>query len=286
MRPGSKDDGLSQMAYNALAGRVGTVLVVDPTSGRIRNRIAHSTDVQFETSPFELAQIVTAYIGLDSRVIDERTLLPCEHKQSTIDVVDALAENCTSFFRALSRKTTAEAFARGAATLGFVYYGIEASTDQAQVVRPIPTRLPPAPGPDEFAELAAFGQAMIARDLHFANLVATISSGKTPAERFASYITTTARGPAPLTDKLNLTALAVIRRGLIKAVDAGDMSGAATSPAVVAAKAGSGRGSTVLITFAPASMPEIALVVRLAEGDQRAAADVAGRFFQAFFKRK
>ncbi len=285
-RPGGVDPAINELASNALSNRTGTVLVIDPRSGRILNRVANSADVQFETSPFGLTQIVTAYAALASGVITDKTLLPCDASGREVDIVQALADGCSSFFRALSQKIDLDRFSRSAETLGFVYYRIENVSEGSQVVRPIGAKLPTQRRPEEFAELAAEGQAMLARDLHFANLVTTLATGTTSAERFARYITTAARGPAPPSEPLNASALATIRRALVKAVDSGELAGAATFGGIVAAGAGEQAGRSILISFAPASQPDVCLVINLKEGGRRAAADVAGRFYQTYFKKR
>lgn len=285
-RPARIDPALNELASNALSNRNGTLLVIDPKSGRILNRVANSADVQFETPPFGLSQIITAYTALASGAITDKTLLPCDASGKEIDIVQALADGCSSFFRTLSEKIDLERFSRNAETLGFVYYRIENVSEGSQVVRPIGARLPTQLRPEEFAELAAEGQAMLARDLHFAGLVTTLATGTTSVERFARYITTAARGPAPPTEPLNASALATIRRALVKAVDSGELAGAATIGEIVAAAAGEQSGRAILISFAPANVPDVCLVINLNEGGRRAAADVAGRFYKAYFRKK
>ncbi|MEP7270602.1 MAG: hypothetical protein ABI882_03820 [Acidobacteriota bacterium] len=279
------DAGLGQLAYDALAPRSGTVIIIDPRTGRVLSRVGHSADLQFESPVFELAQLITAYAALSSGAINEKTVLPCDGE--TINVVEAIGRDCHSFFRVLSEKTTLEAFARSAEALGFVYYGVENSADGSRTVRPIGVRLPTHLERGEFAELAAAGQVMLARDLHFVNLVTTLASGRTTAERFADYISTTARAPAPLMESLNAAALAIVKKGLTRAVESGELAGAATFSGIVAAKAGGSTGRAVLISYAPANNPDVCLVVSLPDGGRRAAADVAGRFYQTYFiKRK
>ena len=284
-RPRVAEADLSQTAYDALSNRSGTILVIDPRYGRIIKRVGRGADVQFNSSPFEIAEIVTAYAALDAGVITEKTLLACDPAGAQTDVAGALARSCPAFFGELSKRVPPAAFARAAEVIGFTYYGIDASDGGTTVVRPLTARLPDQPSAEVFAALATRGAGMEARDLHFAQLVSSLASGTTAAERFAAYITTTARAPAPPAASLNQRALAVVRRGLLKAVDEGEAKAAASIDHKVAGKIGGGEGHAVCISYAPAHDPQIGLVVYLKEGAGREAAEVAGKFYAAYFKK-
>lgn len=127
---------------------------------------------------------------------------------------------------------------------------------------------------------------MLARDLHFVNLVATIAVGTTPVGRLAHFMTTAARIPTPPTKGLNLSAPAVIRDGLKRAVDSGQLAGAATFSGILAAIGNGETGRPIIISHARATAPEVCLVIHLADGGPLAADDVAGKFYQAYFARK
>ena len=284
VRPRTTEADLSQMAYDALGNHTGTVLVIEPRYGRILKRVGHSSDVQFASSPFEIAEIVTAYAALDAGVINERTTLACDESGTQTDVTGALAHSCRSFFAELSKKLTPAAFAQAANVVGFTYYGVESPNERASVTRPISAKLPPQLSDEAFAALAARGEEMEASDLHFAQLVSSLASGTTAAERFAAYIATNARAPAPAAVSFNRQALAVVRRGLLKAVEEGEAKAAASIDYKVAGKLGSSAGQAVFISYAPANDPQIGLVVYLKDAVGRDAAEVAGKFYQLHFK--
>jgi cell division protein FtsI/penicillin-binding protein 2 len=282
-RPAPVD--LSRTAYEALSERAGAVVVVEPRYGRVLKRISHAADVQFASSPFELAEIVTAYAALEAGIINEKTLFACDGSGAPADVVTALARPCPAFFAELSRRLQPSAFSRAADQIGFTYYGIETSDAGATTVRPITARIPELALGEAFTALATRGQGMEARDLHFAQLVSSLASGTTAAERFAAYITTTVRAPAPPAAPLNRQALQVVRRGLIKAVAEGEARSSVSIEHRVAGKMGSGEGQAVFISYAPAQEPQIGLVVYLKAGTGREAAAVAGRFYQSYFRK-
>lgn len=283
-RPPAVEEAWSQAAYDALKDHAGVILIVEPRSGRLIKRVGRDSDVQFSSSPFEIAEIVTAYTALDAGLINERTLLACETSGAQTDVVSALAHSCHGFFAELSKRLTPAAFAQAASVVGFTYYGIESPNERASITRPIPARLPIEPSLAEFAALAARGDGMAANDLHFAQLVSSLASGTTAAERFAAYIASTARAPAPAAVSFNRQALAVVRRGLLKAVEEGDAKAAANLDYKVAGKIGGSAGQAIFISYAPANDPRVGLVVYLKDGVGRDAAEVAGKFYQAYFK--
>jgi cell division protein FtsI/penicillin-binding protein 2 len=276
---------LSRMASEALGVRPGTVIVVDPKTGRLVRRVAHQADVQFESPPFELAQIITAYAALDSGAVDRNSVLACKELSNNLNIETALARNCKSVFRELSSKISPDSFKRAAETLGFIYYGVDRSVEETGSVRPVLASIPSNLSPGEFAELSATGQGMKARELHFAGLVSTIASGTTSYERFVAFVQRAAKAPAPPGQKLNSRALDVIRTAMVRSVDEGEASAAATLGESVAA-AGGGREGAILIAYAPARSAQIAVVVNLRNGTQRDAAEVAGSFLKDFFSRE
>lgn len=284
-RPTLSETELSDMAYEAIGHRTGAIIVVDPRYGRVIKRVSRGTDAQFASSPFGLAQIVTAYAALEAGVIDDRTLLPCRQR-GQIDVTAALAHSCPEFFAELSRRITPAQFTRAAAVIGFTYFGIESPTYDQTLIRPIPARLPEQFTAEAFAALAVKGEGMEARELHFAQLASSLASGVTASERFAAYIMASARVVAPPVVPFNQRALSVVRRGLLKAVEEGEAGAAAHPAKKVAGKIGSGNGQAVFISYAPATDPEIALVVYLKDAAGQDAAEVAGKFYEFWFRQK
>src|SRR5262245_5418927 len=226
----------------------GPVIVLDPRRGRILKRVGSGTDLQFVSSPFELAQIVTAYAALDTGKITDKTMLPCDDSGSQVDVVGALSKSCPAFFAELSRRVSPADFSREAASIGFVYYGIESGDPSATAVRPITATIPQV-SRDSFSSLAVHGEGMEARDLHFVQLVSSLATATTASERFAAYIATTTQGPAPPTTRLNQSAVSVIQRALAREFE--EKAGRKISGKSVA-----GTGTAISISYA-AGDPEI-----------------------------
>lgn len=274
---------LGAIATNALGSRTGTIIVVDPKTGRLVRRIGNGADIQFESSPFQMAQIITTYAALDAAVVTRQTPMACKELSDSVTIEVALGRNCQSVFRELSTKLTIEQFKRAADTLGFVYYGVDRSVTETGSVRPISASITSQPKPQEFSELAALGHGMRAKELHFAGLVSTIASGTTSYDRFVAFVQRAAKAPVPPADRLNTRALEAIRLGMTKSVDQGEASAAATLGESVAAMGGGDGENAILIAYAPVRSARIALVVRLTRGSQRDAAEVAGKFLKDYF---
>jgi hypothetical protein len=270
--PHGSESELARLAFAALADKKGTVIVLDPRRGRVLKRVGSDTDLQFVSSPFELAQIVTAYAALDTGKITDKTMLPCDDTGTQVDVVGALSKSCPAFFAELSRRLSPADFTREAAAIGFVYYGIESGDGTA--VRPIAANIPQV-SRDAFSSLAVHGKGMEARDLHFVQLVSSLSTGTTASERFAAYIATTTQGPAPPTTRLNQAAVSVIQRALAKEME--EKGGKRIS-----GKSVEGDGKAISISYS-AGDPEMGLVVYLRQGTARDASDVALRFYHSYF---
>jgi len=272
-----------QLGYDALENHAGAVMVIDPQYGRIIRRVSRGADVQFSSSPFELAQVVTAYAALDKGLINERTLLPCNGAGEQTDLAGALAHPCPAFFAELSRRLTPAAFRSAAELIGFTYYGIESRKEGLSALRPFSAAIPAAVTGADFEALAARGVGMQASDLHFAQLVSSLASGATASERFAASAAASLQGVAPPATPLNRRALAALRRGLVQAVDEGSAKAAANIDHQVAGKMGSSESAAIFISYAPAEAPRIGLVVYLKEATGRDAAEVAGKFYRAYF---
>ncbi len=273
-----------QISYEALGDLTGSVIVVDPHYGRVLKRVAHGMDVQFTTSPFEVAQVITAYAGLDSGAITSTTKFPCgSNEGDQVSVSEALSRPCPSFFTEVSKKIPPANFKRAAQTIGFMYYGKESISATATAMKPISATIPLNITGADYQGLAVRGLGMKANDLHFAQLAISLAAGTSTSERMSTTILNTSQGMTPPTIPLNAKAISVIRAGLIKAVENGSASAAGFGNNSVAATLGSNEDSAMCISFAPANNPQIGLVVFLKDGSSSEAARVAGKFYQNYF---
>ncbi len=282
-----KDYG--QLGYDALGTHIGAVVIVDPQYGRILKRVARGMDAQFTTSPFEIVQVVTIYAALDSGVINEQTKLKCNdagdlnNAGDLVDVTEALARPCPAFFAELSKKVPPPAFKRAAQIIGFMYYGTESVNSGTTAMRPISAAIPVNLSGADYEALTARGAGMKANELHFAQLAISLASNTTTSERMSTIIATTSQTITPPAIPINKRALEIIRKGLVRSVEEGSAMAAGAATEHVAGKVGSNDENALFVSFAPADKPEIGLIVFLKEGTGTEAAQVAGRFYRAYF---
>ncbi|MFN7929590.1 MAG: penicillin-binding transpeptidase domain-containing protein [Blastocatellia bacterium] len=274
-----------QLGYEALGSHVGAVMVVDPQYGRVLKRVARGMDVQFATSPFEVVQIITAYAALDAGVITAQTKFHCDKKGELVDVTEALARPCPAFFAEVSHKVSPTAFKRAAQVIGFTYYATESLNKMTSTMRPISALIPVNVSGADYEALATRGIGMQANDLHFAQLAISLASNTTTSERMSTIIATTAQTITPPAIPLNKQAMEIIKRGLERAVKEGTAMAAGTGQDDIAGKVGSNEENALCISFAPAHKPAVGLIVFLKEGTSTEAAQVAGRFYRAYFRR-
>lgn len=272
-----------QIGYEALGTHVGAVVVIDPQYGRILRRVARGMDAQFTTSPFEVVQVVTVYAALDSGAINERTKLRCNQTTDMVDVTEALARPCPAFFSELSKKVSPAAFKRAAQVIGFTYYGTESVSANSTAMKPITAAIPINLSGADYEALTARGVGMKANELHFAQLAISLASNTTTSERMSTIITTTSQTITPPAIPINKQALEVIRKGLVRSVEEGSAMAAGNGRENIAGKVGSDEDHALFVSFAPAERPEIGLIVFLKEGSGTEAAQVAGRFYRAYF---
>lgn len=274
-----------QMGFDALGNHVGAVVVVDPQYGRVLKRVARGMDAQFTTSPFEVVQIVTAYAALDAGVITAQTKLKCNSMGEQVDVTEALARPCPAFFAELSRKVPPAGFKRAAHIIGFTYYGTESINSMTTAMRPISAAIPVNVSGADYEALATRGAGMKANDLHFAQMAISLASNTTTSERMSTLITTTSQTIVPPAIPINKQAMEVIKHGLVRAVEEGSTMAAGTVKESVAGKVGSNEENALCVSFAPVNKPEIGLIIYLKEGTSTEAAQVAGRFYRAYFSK-
>ena len=134
----------------------------------VLKRIAYGMDVQFTTSPFEVAQVITAYAALDSGAITAKQNFRAALRRTMKSLLVKLSSRpCLSFFSELSKKFL-RYFQRAAQTIGFTYYGKETISTTASAMKPISATIPINLTGADYQGLTVRGLGMKANDLHFA----------------------------------------------------------------------------------------------------------------------
>jgi cell division protein FtsI/penicillin-binding protein 2 len=271
---GDSGASLEPVITKLMAGKPGTVVVLDVQSGKILAQSKLNVAAQRVTAPgsvikpFVLMELLqSGKLNAQQRLICHRTLtiagrrMDCTHSPAitNLDASDAIAYSCNSFFaQAAVRLTPAElagAFERA---------GFTARTG--------------------LAENEAAGRVVTVADEQHLQLQALGDWGVevTPLELLAAY-----RGLALHRLKNDLPWAAPVFTGLEHSVQYGMAHDALPSGIIAAGKTGTAAGSIpqthgFFAGYAPADKPEIVLVVYLEHGRGSDAAAIAAPIFSAY----
>ncbi|HLW53736.1 MAG TPA: penicillin-binding transpeptidase domain-containing protein [Candidatus Angelobacter sp.] len=271
---------LEPVIARQMAGRAGTVVVVDVESGRVLARHNAKMAAQRVTAPgsavkplvlMELLQ--SGKLDPQQRVFCRRALtiagrrMDCSHPEAinSLDAPDAIAYSCNTYFATMAARLTPLELKHVYERAGFT-------------------------APTHFVTAEATGRVALAPDTPELQLQALGDWGVeiTPLELLAAYRTLALaklKGDAP-------AAAAPVFDGLERSVKYGMAHAAQPAGITAAGKTGTAGNSGSAQThgffagYAPADKPEIALVVYLEQGRGSDAAAVAGAIFTAYASAK
>lgn len=264
-----------------MAGKTGAVVVLDAASGKILAKSNMEVAAQrlaqpgSTLKPFVLMELLASgRVKPEQRLVCRRPLLiggrrmDCSHPESvdTFDAPDAIAYSCNSYFAEMATRLSGEELAQ-------VYHRAGLTS---------PTGLAPA---------EAVGVLTEARDEPQRQLQALGDWGVlvTPLELLAAYRSLALK---KLKDAGgDLGSAAPVFDGLEKSVRYGMAHPAQPRDATAAGKTGtaanlnSPRTHGFFAGYAPAGKPEIVMVVYLEQGRGIDAAAIAGKLFDAYFRK-
>jgi len=145
-----QDTQLQAIAASALGTREGTVIVLDPQSGRVRAVVNPSLAFQSAFPPGSTIKPFTTLAALRSGIITRDTLMRCRGKHKSEDVVDAcshpphldpfnpadaIAYSCNYYFATVGERLHEGDFARVLSDFGFGHAtGIDAEEESTGVL--------------------------------------------------------------------------------------------------------------------------------------------------------
>jgi penicillin-binding protein 2 len=267
---------LNPVIAKLMAGKPGTAVVLDVSSGKILARSNLKTAAQLVTTPGSVVKPLVMMELLQSGKVDpsqrlacRRTLtiagrrMDCSHSPAitAVDSADAIAYSCNSYFAQVATRLDPAQLAQALRRAGFA-----SSTGLAD---------------DE-----AVGRVMAALDEPHLQLQSLGYWGVevTPLELVAAY-----RNLALHRLRNDLPQVAPVFAGLEGSVQYGMAHEAATSGLTVAGKTGTASGLTAaehgfFAGYAPADKPEIVVLVFLEHGRGSDAAAIAAPIFAAYDK--
>ena len=286
------DPIVRQVAISALGKNNGSVLAMDPKTGRILTIVNQKMAFSSGFEPCSTIKPTIAIAGLDQGVITRDTMILVGRRRY-MDLTEALAHSNNKFFEEVGRKLGFDNVHHYAEMLGLgerAGYNIEEEQ---------PGLLPTAPPRDGVGRMSSFGQGIKVTPLQLASLVSTVANGGTmyylqyprSEEEIQTFSPRIRRqlDLEPLLPELREGMLAAVMYGTAKR--SYDPEGEQTL-----GKTGTCNDETVggrlgwFASYADQSQPRIVVVVLLHGGGHRTsgpgAADVAGRIYHGLSERR
>lgn len=284
------DPVVRQVAVEALGRYNGSVVAVDPNSGRIlsivNQRLAFSAGFQ----PCSTIKPVVGLAALEENIITRETMIPIGRRRY-MNLTEAMAHSNNPYFEYLGKQLGFETVSRYARQLGL---GEPAGHNLFEEHPGIFPAVPPVNG--GVGRMSSYGEGIQITPLQLASLVSTFANGGTLY--FLQYPRTEEdrRSFAPqIKRRLNIEALLPeLREGMLAAV----LYGTARSSfdpygEQLLGKTGtcSDQGSRLgwFVSYADQMNPRLVIVVLLRGQSRRVngptAADIAGRIYRALHER-
>src|SRR5450755_606863 len=159
-------------AVDALGAYNGTVVVVNPQTGRVLTMVNQKTALDSGFTPCSTIKLVTAFAALNEGLIDRDTPVQLTRRTS-LDLSAALAHSNNPYFKILGERLGYERVVRYARLFGL---GDKAGW---QIPGERAGLLPDAPPPGSVGMMTAYGEGIQLTPLELAALVSAIANGGT-----------------------------------------------------------------------------------------------------------
>jgi len=159
-------------AVQALGPYNGTVVVVDPNTGRLLTIVNQKLAFQSGFQPCSTIKVVAALAGLNEGLIEQNTLLRGRFRR-TVDLTEALARSDNAYFSAVGYKLGYDRIIHYAQLFGLgEKAGLDLDAEQ-------PGTLASAPPSDGLGMMTSFGEGIYMPPLELAGLMTTVANGGT-----------------------------------------------------------------------------------------------------------
>lgn len=279
----ARDRSVGGACLRALTGREGSVVALDPRSGRVIALVNPRYAVATAFTPCSVFKTVVAIGGLSENLITPETTEYCRGRgtcskwrgHGPIDLRSALAHSCNPYFEHIGEELGYERVQKYARLLGLgERSGINLGDETSGVV---PEWVEPA----SVGHLSSHATGIATSPIQLALLIsATVNGGIIYKPRLAGEdgFTAEERWRLPLGTRLDGLA-----EGLVSAVNEGSAKNAYDPDVTVAGKTGSCERLGWFASYAPASRPEIVVVVFLRYGNGHQASAVAGNVYRKIY---
>jgi penicillin-binding protein 2 len=277
-----EDPEIRRVAVSALGNHAGTVVVMDPKTGRVYSMVNQKWAVREGFKPCSTIKLITALAGLNEDVIDPDDTTNISDSND-VSLTKALAYSKNEYFQQVGGQVGFEKMLSYARQLGLgEKTGINMRNESAG-------RIPDARSRPGIARMSSHGDDFQVTALQLATLVSAMSNGGklvTPYVVRSHQDELRAKTRIRRQIRLNPEAWKTMVPGMVGAVNYGSGNRARDPKQTVAGKTGTciERGGWVglFTSYAPLTNPKLAVVVitRGADAHNHFPAAVAGRIYR------
>jgi len=273
-----------KVALDALAGREGTVVIMDPQTGQVFTIVNQDLALRKTWNPASTVKLITGMAAMDASLVNPDQFVRASAKSKSMDMTSAVAVSDNAYFRALGSRVGTERFIEYARKFGFgELTGIQLENESAGY-------LPLANQVTDAGRLGSYGEGIEATPIQLATFVAALANGGKLLQPVMGRSSKAASEITPfIRRKLDLQpeSLQRIIAGMTGSVAYGTGAGAQNPAQIVVGKTGTcelkGQLSGLFISYAPADKPRVVVVVGIrGQGAKGAeAAKIAGSIYHS-----
>jgi penicillin-binding protein 2 len=280
--PSERDVAVGEAARKALHGIPGSVVAVDPSTGRVIALVNPQYGLFNAYQPCSVFKIVVAIAGLTEGIITPESTYNCVKGcwtwpgHGVLNLRRALAVSCNPYFEWVGEQLGYERIEKYAHLLGL------GSVSGINLTGEASGRVPESVTADRVGHLSSHAAGITTSAVQLAVLLSSTVNGGiiyqpqvAPAEGFVPK------------ERWRLppgTVLKGLADGFISAVNEGSANPAFDPDVVVAGKTGSCSQLGWFASYAPADRPEMVIVVFVRRGNGHLASSIAGRIYQDLYK--
>lgn len=277
-----EDPEVRRVALNALGHHAGTVVVMDPKSGRVYSVVNQQWALREGVKPCSTIKLVTGLAGLNEKVINPTDTAAISYSNK-VDLTHALAFSKNEYFQQVGGQVGFSKMISYAHELGLGEKTGINTRDESQ------GQVPRLKSGFAVNHMSSHGDDFKVTALQLATLISAMANGGKLITPFVPRTAKDEQRSAPKIRRvvnINAEAFRQMVPGMIGAVNYGSGRKASNSQEVIAGKTGTcieqGAWIGLFTSYAPLSNPRLAVVVigRGVDGRSHFPAVVAGRIYR------